>query len=115
MFENTEEHLITLKELARHPLIMHRRFEELFLSECKDISVTPNIICRNDNIISSIEWAANGIGIGIMPYTSSLLITDDRLIVKKIVEPSFYSNLYLIWSKPKLPSSLQEFINLFLK
>jgi DNA-binding transcriptional LysR family regulator len=114
-FKNAEPDTIKLEELACCPLIVHRRFEDLLMSVCNQINVTPNIICRNDNIISSIEWSSNGIGIGIMPYTSSLLISDKRLIVKKIIAPSFYSNLYLIWnSNTKLPNYIKEFIDLFL-
>lgn len=114
LFGNNKEDTISLEEISRCPLIIHRRFEDVFTSECKNLGIAPNIICRNDNIISSIEWAINGIGIGIMPYTSSLLISDDRLKVKKIIDPSFYSNLYLIWnSQTKLPHSIQKFIDLF--
>ena len=113
-FNNDKEYTIRLEELACCPLIVHRRFEDLLMSVCNKINVMPNIICRNDNIISSIEWSSNGIGIGIMPYTSSLLISDKRLMVKKIIDPSFYSNLYLIWnSRTKLPSHIMEFIDLF--
>jgi DNA-binding transcriptional LysR family regulator len=113
-FHNAEPDTIRLEELAHCPLIVHRRFEELVTSMCAEVNTTPNIICRNDNIISSLEWSSNGIGIGIMPYTSSLLSSDERLVVKKVVEPSFHSNLYLIWnSKTKLPAHVMEFIGLF--
>lgn len=106
---------IALKDLMEQPLIIHRRFEDLFLSKCREIHTKPqNIICRNDNIMSSIDWISSGLGLGIMPYTSSLLITDPQVQVKKITAPSFYSNLYLIWKQGrKLPHFLQEFVNLF--
>ena len=114
LFPSPEEETVTLQNISQSPLILHRRFEDLFMSVCKEASVTPNIICRNDNIISSIEWAENGIGIGIMPFTSSLLIRDQNILVKKIISPSFYSNLYIIWNnKAKLPNSIAEFVDLF--
>lgn len=111
----TEASTIALEEIIDAPLIIHRRFEEIFLAKCQDIHKKPqNIICRNDNIMSTIEWVDNGLGLGIMPYTSSLLITDPEIQIKKIVNPSFYSNLYLVWNQDrKLSHSLQEFITLF--
>lgn len=106
---------IPLAEITACPLILHRRFEDLFLTKCQEIHSRPrNIICRNDNIMSTIDWISGGLGLGIMPYTSSLLITDSRIQIKKITAPSFYSNLYLIWNQGrKLPHFLQEFMDLF--
>lgn len=116
VFSNkTEASTIALEEIVDAPLIIHRRFEEIFLAKCQDIHKKPqNIICRNDNIMSTIEWVDSGLGLGIMPYTSSLLITDPEIQIKKIVNPSFYSNLYLVWNQDrKLSNPLQEFIALF--
>jgi len=114
LFRNSNDSTITIRELVSYPIILHRRFEDLFLSICsKSDADTPNIMCRNDNIMSSIEWAIGGIGVSLMPFTSSLLIEPGKLAVKKIVEPSFYSNLYLIWnSKTKLLPASLEFIQL---
>lgn len=116
VFPNSkEESIISLADIMDSPLIIHRRFEEIFLSKCQEIHTKPqNIVCRNDNIMSTIEWVDNGLGLGIMPYTSSLLITEPDIQVKKIVNPSFYSNLYMVWNQGrKLPNSLQEFLSLF--
>ncbi|MBP3507973.1 MAG: LysR family transcriptional regulator [Lachnospiraceae bacterium] len=114
---SSDSNTIDLKELVDSPLIIHRRFEDSFLEKCQEIYVKPhNIVCRNDNIMSTIDWIDNGLGLGIMPYTSSLLITDPNIQVKKIINPSFYSNLYLVWNQGrKLPHSLQEFVELFQK
>lgn len=106
---------IDLTDLMTCPLIIHRRFEDIFLAKCQEIHTRPqNITCRNDNIMSTIDWINNGLGLGIMPYTSSLLITNSNIQVKKITNPYFYSNLYLVWNQGrKLPHYLQEFIKLF--
>lgn len=105
---------IDLKDIIDCPLIIHRRFEDIFIEKCNEISAkSNNIICRNDNIMSTIEWVGNGLGLGLMPYTSSLLISDPDVHVCRITNPSFYSNLYLIWQlDQKLSPALQEFIDL---
>lgn len=113
--DQQEDSTIALVDILDSPLIIHRRFEDIFLAKCQEIDNKPkNIICRNDNIMSTIEWVDNGLGLGIMPYTSSLLISAPDIQVKKIINPSFYSNLYMVWNQgKKLPDPLQEFISLF--
>lgn len=108
---------IDLKDILCSPLIIHRRFEEIIMEKCKEINQMPNtIICRNDNIMSTIEWVGNGLGLGLMPYTSSLLITNPDIQIRRIIHPSFYSNLYLVWnSDQKLSASVQDFVNLLLE
>lgn len=91
---------VELKRILNLPLVVHRVFEDILISQAKKIGHTiNNIICRTDSISSCIEWASSGMGVTIMPYTSSLLRTDQNLLVKLIVNPSFYSNMYLIWAK----------------
>jgi DNA-binding transcriptional LysR family regulator len=112
-FQNIQEDTITVHDLARHNLILHRRFEDIFMTICGSAGVSPHIVCRNDNIMSSIEWAIGNMGVAIMPFTSSLLIERGQLLIKKIIEPSFHSNLYLIWNNnAKLLPPAQDFIQL---
>ncbi|MCD8346786.1 MAG: LysR family transcriptional regulator [Lachnospiraceae bacterium] len=104
---------ISLKEAVRMPLIVHRRYDELFMHQCEKDNLKPNVICLNDNIITSIEWVLNGVGVGIMPYTSSLLLRNPDIVVQKIT-PAFYSNLFLVWnSGAKFSKPLMQFIELF--
>ncbi len=113
-FHDYSQGVIDFSDVVNLPLVIHRRFEESFLYTCMEKNVKPNIISRNDNIITSIEWTVNGLGCAIMPYSSSLLIDDDNVVIKKIIHPVSYANLYLVWSKnANLPLSLLEFINLF--
>lgn len=113
-FTNTESSEIKLVDLAKLPLIIHRRFEDSFLHDCTMQNVTPHIICRNDNITTSIEWSENGFGVAVMPLSSSYLIHDKEILIKKITDPVSYSNIYLIWNKSRrLPLSVMEFISLF--
>ncbi|MGN0436369.1 MAG: LysR family transcriptional regulator [Wujia sp.] len=105
---------IKLKELISSPLIIHRRFEDIFMQRCMQINMSPNIISRNDNIFTSIEWINNGLGIAIMPISSTLLISNPDIIHKKIVEPAFSANAYLVWQKNAiLHRSIIDFISLF--
>lgn len=113
--ENVPSDSVRLQDIVHSPLIIHRRFEDIFMEKCAEIGVHPtNIVCRNDNIMSTIEWIYNGLGLGIMPFTSSLLISNPKVVIKKIIQPSFCSNLYIVWNQGhKLSHPLQYFIDLF--
>lgn len=98
---DTDDDTIDFAQVLKMPLIVHRRFEDLLNNQARLVSLeVENLCCLNDNISSSIGWATNGLGVAIMPFTSSLLIKDDdKLLVKRIVNPSFYSNMYIVWNK----------------
>lgn len=113
-FEETHITSITLTDLKGKPLIIHRRFENLLVTACRQCGFYPNILCRNDDITSSISWAEAGIGIAIAPYTSSTLASSDKIIIKKIIEPSINSKVLLIWRKDNhISNTADEFIKLF--
>lgn len=106
---------IKMLELANSNLIVHRYFEDAFREECKKQGFFPNIISSNDNTLTSIEWVQHGLGIAIMPLSSSFLLENDidEIVVKKIVDPMTYANLYAIWSKDiELTKTQKDFIEL---
>ncbi len=94
---------IELKDLAGKPLIVHRFYEDITLDFCSRQGFLPQFICTNENVITSLLWALQGLGIALVPKSSSNLITSlsgyEKLVVKKIINPSFSSNTALIWSK----------------
>ncbi|NFO75851.1 LysR family transcriptional regulator, partial [Clostridium botulinum] len=74
----------------------------------------PHIICKNDDIITSLSWAEAGIGISILPLTASNILPNVNLKIKKIIEPSIESYLRLIWTKNKSLSNIsRNFIKMF--
>lgn len=108
-FTNKYKNTISFNELSSIPLIVHRRFEQLILDSFNKNSLMPTIVSRNDNIVTSIEFLKEGLGVGIMPYSSAVLINNlDGLLIKKIVDPIIYSNLYIIHSKSYEPNEYLE-------
>ena len=75
---------------------------------------TPNIICQNDNIASSLSWAASGIGVAIAPYTSAIQNSDPTLVMKRIDSPEIVSKAHLIWNRSAtLTPEQKAFVHLF--
>lgn len=97
---------IPLKDLKDKPLIINRRFDDLINDACTKEGFNPNIICRNEDIMTSLSWAKAGIGIAIVPLTASNVISNTNLEVKKIVQPSIEARPALIWLKNRYLSSI---------
>ena len=61
-----------------------------------------------------LELTEAGIGISILPFTASNIISDLNLVVKKIINPTLESRPVLIWNKNKYLSNIAiNFINFF--
>ena len=113
-FDDPDEEVVSLSELKDKPIITHTRYTPMFSAACRQRGFAPNIICQNDNIASSLSWAASGIGIAVAPYTSAIQNTDPTLLLKRIDSPTIVSRAYLIWNKNKsLTAEQKAFIQLF--
>jgi Transcriptional regulator len=108
------ENAISLKDLKNKPLIIHRRFETIINKACRKLNFTPNIICKNDDLISSLTWANEGIGIALVPRTSSTLMYNTNLDIREIKDPSMEAKSTLIWMKNRyLSTAASHFIEYF--
>ncbi|MDO4554177.1 MAG: LysR family transcriptional regulator [Lachnospiraceae bacterium] len=113
-FEDHEGDEITLLDLKGKPLIIQRRYSSMISNECRHLGFAPHFICQNNDLMSSLSWAACGIGIAVIPYTSALLNTHEEMQIKKIVEPELSSQTLLVYKKEKhITPELADFISLF--
>ncbi|KZL91037.1 LysR family transcriptional regulator [Clostridium magnum] len=113
-YKEISEKKISLEELKNSPLIIHRRYENIIIDACTKKGFVPNIVCKNDDIVSSLTWANAGIGIAIVPKTSSDLMYNSDLEIKEITEPAMESKSYLIWIKNRYLSNIaRNFIESF--
>ena len=113
-FEGIEGDTISLASLKDKPLIIHRRYNELITNACRQKGFSPNIICQNTEIASSISWAEAGIGVAIASYTASQQYSTDKMLIKKIVQPSINTKSFLVWRKDNnIANIVKQFIHLF--
>ncbi|AJA46383.1 transcriptional regulator, LysR family protein [Clostridium pasteurianum DSM 525 = ATCC 6013] len=114
LYGNIDKDKISIKELENKPLIIHRRFENVITEAFNKLGLSPNIICKNDDIISSLTWANAGIGIALVPRTSSTLMYNTNLEIKEITNPSMEAKSALIWMKNRyLSTAASHFIEYF--
>ncbi|KFX56272.1 LysR family transcriptional regulator [Clostridium botulinum] len=113
-YNSIESNTILINELKDKPLIINRRYDDVIKIACNKTGFEPHIICKNDDIITSLSWAEAGIGISILPLTASNILPNVNLKIKKIIEPSIESYLRLIWTKNKPLSNIsRNFIKMF--
>jgi len=112
-YAGLEGNTIPLTELRDFPLLLHRRYISMFTKYCKTCGFIPNITCKNNDVMSLLSWAKAGIGIAVLPYSSSLLNMDPNLVRKEIVEPLIPSRIYVVWNRDvKLSAEAERFLDL---
>jgi DNA-binding transcriptional LysR family regulator len=108
------QNVITIEELKDKPLIIYRRFEELIYDVFKEFEIKPFICCKNDDARTTLNWAKEGFGIGIVPKSALLTMDCSELIVKDILHDKMHTRIAVTWLKNSSLSPLAErFIELF--
>ena len=115
-FFDSSDPVIRFYELENKPLIIQRKHEQLIKDACSDCHFSPKIICTNEYVMTSLNWCLNGLGIAIMPYSStrlaSLLVNGDKLVTKKLIKPTIETKTLLVWKKNQLLSpTAKKFID----
>ncbi len=112
-FENCSGNEIALADLKGMPLIVHRRYHDMLTNYCRQRGFSPNVICQNNEIASSLSWAEAGIGVAIVANNTAAQASK-KLVTRRIVNPTIASRAYLVWDKSHNISNLaKQFIELF--
>lgn len=67
---DTEEKEIPIQKLKDLPILIIRRYEDMFQSVCEKQLFQPNIRARNKQLTLNLKWAEAGLGIAIVPENS---------------------------------------------
>lgn len=106
---------IPFSRLKDTPLILQRTHEQSISNAFGLHNMIPNIISSHENVISAMSWSVHGMGVAIMPYSSTKLISyvpdGNTLTVKKLMDPSISCQTNLVWRRDhKLNLATQRFI-----
>ena len=102
---------ITIKKLQKKPLIIYRRFEEIFNQSFAHAGIKPFYAVKCDDSRTAILWAQQGMGYALVPETIAQLYARDQFVVIK--HNSWKTHLQLVWRKGKRSSLIQRIIDLF--
>lgn len=98
--------------LCGKPIIMHRRYESIFLRACKGF--VPEILCHGDDVRSLLTWADSGLGIAVVPQSVMHLVKGASLTFRELDEPSLFTSVVVIWLKGRyLSVTARQFIEFF--
>ena len=102
---------IQLAELAKRPLIVYHRFNQLLADAFTAQSIQPEIYCRNDDARTTVLWANAGLGIALAPLSAMKLAAHENLHIKIIEEPSLETKIAVIWRRDTYLSHIgQKFL-----
>lgn len=77
---------VSLEELSRCPLIFYRRWEEPLREAFGEHGLSLTAFCKNDDARTTAFWAAEGLGVGIVPRSVLPLLEGRELICRPIEE-----------------------------
>ena len=105
---------VTLRELARSPLIFYRRFEALLRETFAGEGLDPFVCCLNDDARTTYTWALKGFGVGIMPSSELSVLNPDGLVCRNILCDRLVTRVAVIWERGRYLSPLaRRFVDLF--
>lgn len=104
---------VSLAELAGQPLIIPLRWKSLFLAQCRQAGLTPQIVCVSDGISQNIFWTKMGIGMTLVPQSMENLLADEHLLYKRVTDPEILTLTVIAWLKNRsLSVGAQKFLQL---
>lgn len=104
---------VRLSELAEQPLIVPIRWKAMFTGWCEQAGFKPTIVCLCDGIIMNVLWAQMGIGMALVPKSTTGIITEASLVYKTIREPAVATQTVIVWLRNRsLSAGSKHFLEL---
>lgn len=102
---------VTLKELAEQPLIIYRRFENIFNESFAHQGIKPFYAVKCDDSRTAILWAKNKMGIALVPESIAKLYAKNQYL--PVDHLNWETHLQLVWRKGQVSPVVQKVIDLF--
>ena len=111
-FNFNEKDKIKLKDLDKKSIIIYRRYEKLIMETLHSNKVKASIYCLNDDSRTTVAWAEEGLGIGIVP--KSIIDNSDKNIeFYELDEDELKTQISIVWMKNKyLPRSARNLLDM---
>lgn len=101
---------ISLCSLADKPLVLYRRWEQILLSRFEAAGCIPQILCCNDDAQTTLAFARNGLGVGILPASALCRMEEPYLTAFEIEDRALSTEIALLSrNKAQLPQVAQLF------
>ena len=108
-----QEDRIRLEALAKEPLILYRRYEELITGAFLRRGLKPDVFCICDDARGAMLWAGAGLATAVFPDSMRGLCAGLR--IRTLDEPELETQTVLIWRKGQRPAQVaQDFLEVCL-
>ena len=105
---------ITVDELAKYQLLIHRRFEGKLQQIFEKHSCCPDFFCKSDDIMPLVAWSEAGLGLGVLPESVVSLTSLKGLSYLELNDEDMVTTSALVWVKKRQRSVMAEkFIEFF--
>ncbi len=98
-FFSFSEDAVTIPMLRDLPILISGRFQELFTQACLQEYFTPYIKCASHDMSTSLAWAAKGLGIALIPYTTYTGHPYESMSYRPLLSPYFNISLLMVKRK----------------
>ncbi|UIF29087.1 LysR family transcriptional regulator [Levilactobacillus brevis] len=103
---------LQVADLADVPLIIYRRFEQVFQTTFAEQKMQPFIACTCDDARTAVQWADARMGVAVVPQTVAEEISGATTAIRPIRYRPWRTTLKLVWPAEIKPSPLlQRFID----
>ena len=97
---------LRIKDLNEQPLIIYRRFEEIFNQTFAHHGIKPFYAVKCDDSRTAITWAKRKMGIALVPESiASTYVPDDLIPIK---HSNWITHLQLVWRKDQKVTPLMK-------
>lgn len=101
VFPFDPEKKISLKELSKEPILINRRYHQLFQSISIKENFSFHYYCLNNDARTTLYWANAGLGIGVVPKETLVLQNYPDILYSEIDSPEVFTQLCAIWEKDR--------------
>lgn len=103
---------ISLRSLKKLPLIVHRIHKDMLVQACNHFRFDPHIVCTDENVMTSLIWASEGLGVALLPASGlhhlHLLSVADSLHYCHLKTTDLLSQTALVYKKDTTRSLAME-------
>jgi len=97
---------IRVEDLADVPLIIYRRFTQLFQTTFDQKGIDPFIACTCDDARTAVQWAEDHMGVAIVPQSVAEAGSGLATNIRPIRYQPWRTTLQLVWPAAVTPSPL---------
>ncbi|MHC1762246.1 MAG: LysR family transcriptional regulator [Negativicutes bacterium] len=107
--------LIHMIELAEIALIIHRGSVARIVEYCRQSGFEPRIVCKGNDVRSVLALANAGVGVAVVPQSSTTFAPMDNLVCKEIADQALNLSRVIVWPKDRnLSAAAKNFLESFI-